>query len=95
MPAYIIAMVNVSDPEKYKKYAAKASIATEKHGGKFLARGGATQVMEGAVPYQRVVVLQFDSMQKAKDYYNSMEYQDAKSERIGAADFNMVIVEGL
>lgn len=95
MPAYIIAMVNVSDPEKYKNYAAKATLATQKHGGQFLARGGATKVMEGAVPYQRVVVLQFDSLQKAQDYYNSMEYQDAKQERLGAADFNMVIVEGL
>jgi uncharacterized protein (DUF1330 family) len=95
MPAYIIAMVNVTNPDAYKQYADLAGPATAKYGGKFLARGGATEVLEGGLNYGRVVINQFDTVEQAKKFYNSPEYQEAKSKRLLAADFNMVVTEGV
>lgn len=95
MPAYVIAMVTVTDPEKYSKYSAKATVASQKYGGQFVVRGGNPEVLEGSVPHQRIVVNQFDTREQAVKFYRSMEYQDAKTERLGASDFNMVVVDGV
>ena len=94
MPAYIIAQVNVTDPAKYQEYAKLAGPATQKYGGRFLVRGGAKTTMEGDIPYSRIVINEFPDVEAAKKFYNSVEYQAAKQKRLGAADFNMVIVEG-
>ena len=94
MSAYVIAMVNVTDNDKYKNYMVKASEACTKYGGKYLVRGGETEIMEGGFPWSRVVVLEFESRDKAREFYNSVEYQAGKKERAGAADFNMMIVDG-
>ena len=94
MPAYIIAQINVTDPQKYQEYAKLAAPASAKYGGKYLVRGGAKTQLEGANPYQRIVVNEFKDVAAAKRFYNSPEYQEARAKRIGAADFNMVIVEG-
>jgi len=94
MAAYVIAMVNVTDNDKYKKYMVKASQACAEYGGKYLVRGGETEIMEGGFPCTRVVVLEFESSQRARDFYNSEQYQAGKKERAGAADFNMMIVDG-
>lgn len=95
MSAYVIAMVNITDPESYSKYSAKASVANQEHGGTFLVRGGEPDVLEGSLPYKRVVVNQFATREQAVKFYNSMSYQDAKKEREGAADFNMMVVDGV
>ena len=95
MAAYVIAMVNITDPEKYAKYSAKATIASDKCGGEFIVRGGNPEPVEGELPYARVIVNRFETREQARAFYNSMEYQDAKQERLGAADFNMVIVDGV
>jgi uncharacterized protein (DUF1330 family) len=90
---YWIAHVDVRDPERYKNYVATAKPAFERHGAKFLARGGKWQAMEGK-GRGRNVVIEFPSMQAALDCYNSAEYQAAKAIRITVADAEMVIVEG-
>jgi len=95
MPAYIIGQINITDPEKYQEYAKLAAPATAKYGGKFLVRGGAKTVMEGKVPYTCIVVSEFPSVEAAKKFYNSVEYQAAREKRLGAADFNMMVVEGI
>jgi uncharacterized protein (DUF1330 family) len=87
-------MINITDPDKYKKYSDLAGVANQIHGGKFLVRGGNPEVLEGKVPFARIVVNQFDTREQAKGFYNSVEYQKARDERIGAADFNMVVVDG-
>jgi uncharacterized protein (DUF1330 family) len=94
MPAYVIALVNVTNPDKYQEYAKRAAAAGAKYGGKFIVRGGAKTPMEGDIPFQRIVVNEFPSVEAAKKFYNSSEYQEARKFRLGAADFNMVIVEG-
>jgi uncharacterized protein (DUF1330 family) len=94
MPAYIIAQVNVTNPEKYQEYAKLAGPANAKYGGRFIVRGGAKTVLEGDIPFQRIVVNEFKDVESAKKFYYSVEYQAARQHRLGAADFNMVIVEG-
>ena len=94
MPAYIIAQVNVKDPQKYQEYAKLAGPANAKYGGRFLVRGGAKHALEGDIPFQRIVVTEFPDVEAARKFYNSIEYQAARKHRLGAADFNMVIVEG-
>ena len=94
MPAYVIAQVNVTDPTKYEEYAKLAGPASAKYGGKFLVRGGAKTVLEGDIPFQRLVVTEFKDVESAKRFYNSPEYQAARKHRLGAADFHMVVVEG-
>lgn len=94
MPAYIIAQINVTDPQKYQEYAKLAGPANAKYGGKYLVRGGAKIELEGKNPYQRIVVNEFPDVEAAKRFYHSPEYQEARSKRIGAAEFNMIIVEG-
>jgi uncharacterized protein (DUF1330 family) len=92
MPAYIICMVNVTDPEQYRKYIEGAGPATAKNGGRFLARGGEQEVLEGNLEFQRVVIAEFDDMDAARRHYHSPEYQAARQNRLGAADFHAVLI---
>lgn len=90
---YLIARVEVTDPEQYAVYARAAGEAIRKHGVKVLARGGRMQVLEGE-GRPRNVILEFESFEKAVAYYNSPDYQAAKAlrEKAGIGDF--VAVEG-
>jgi uncharacterized protein (DUF1330 family) len=90
--AYWIARVDVRDAERYKDYVSTAKPAFERYGAKFLARGGATHVLEGG-NRARNVVIEFPSMQAAKDCYNSPEYQAAAAIRQKVADAEMILVE--
>ncbi len=92
--AYVIARVDVKDPVAYARYAEGASAAIKQHGGRPLARGGRHEALEGAAR-ARNVVLEFDSFEAAKVYYHSAEYQAAKAHREGAADIEIVLVEGV
>ncbi len=95
MPAYLVSMINITNPEKYKDYTRVSGAIVAQYGGKFLARGGERAVMEGGLDYARVVIVEFPSMQAAKTFYNSPEYSGARAKRAGAADFNVVITEGI
>lgn len=90
--AYWIAHVTVNDAERYKDYVSTAKPAFERYGAKFLARGGAWEQFEGQ-GRARNVVIEFPSMQAARDCYNSAEYQAAKAIRQPVADAEMMIVE--
>jgi len=95
MPAYIIAQINVTDPQKYQEYAKLAGPAGDKYGGRYLVRGGKKTTLEGNIPYERLVVTEFKDVESARRFFQSVEYQAAREKRLGAADFNMVIVEGV
>ena len=73
MTAYVIARVNVTDPDKYENYKALAPAAIKKYGGEYLARGGAVELLEGPAEDRRVVVLSFPDMDAARGFYNSPE----------------------
>jgi uncharacterized protein (DUF1330 family) len=91
---YIIARVDITDPEAYARYAAAAGKAIAEHGAKPLARGGRSEALEGKAR-ARNVVLEFDSYDAARRYYHSEQYQGAKAMRAGAAEMEMVLVEGV
>jgi uncharacterized protein (DUF1330 family) len=95
MPAYLIAAVNVTNPDAYAGYAKLAGPAIEQHGGRYLVRGGKLDVLEGGWPHARTVVVEFGSVEQARNCYRSVEYQAARAKRLGAADFNMVVIEGV
>ncbi len=95
MSAYIITNAEVFDHDAYGEYGKLAPDAIRRHGGEFLARGGAAEVLEGSWTAHRVVVVRFDTVEQAKAMYDSPEYQAAKARREGAADFNMMVVEGV
>lgn len=93
--AYIIANVTVTNPEQYAKYRKLSSIAVQVYEAEFCVRGGSVEVLEGDWTPDRVVVLKFPSMEKAKAYYHSVEYTAAIQARQGASVMRMVLVEGV
>ena len=95
MPAYVIARVNVTDPDKYKGYKSLTQAAIVKNGGKFLVRGGPVVTMEGDDESRRIVVVEFDTVEAAKAFYDSPEYREARDARENAADLQMIVVEGV
>jgi len=94
MAGYIIAHVNVTDPDKYKNYTALTPSAVAAYDGEFTVRGADTTTVEGPEETRRVVVIRFPSVDRAKEFWASTEYQTAKIERAGAAEMTAVIVEG-
>ena len=90
---YVIARVTVTNPEAYAEYAKGATEAIRQYGGRPLVRGGAYEALEGEAR-ARNVVIEFDSVEQAKRYYYSPEYQAAKAKRAGAAIGEFVVVEG-
>jgi uncharacterized protein (DUF1330 family) len=95
MPAYLIAEVDVTNTTAYEEYKKLAPAAIAKYGGRYLVRGGASETLEGPAMTRRLVVLQFDSMEQARSFYNSPEYGAARAKRANAATARFVIVEGL
>jgi uncharacterized protein (DUF1330 family) len=90
---YWIARVDVTNPDAYKKYVEGTAAAFAKYGARFLARGGRSAPLEGPMR-ARNVVIEFDSLEQAVTCYNSPEYQAARQHRIGAADAELMVVEG-
>ena len=93
--AYVIAQAAVTNPEQYEGYKALAGAAVAKYGGKYIVRGGATHLLEGDWAPPRLVILEFESVEQAQRFYDSPEYQAARQQRQGAAQMNMLVVEGL
>ncbi len=91
---YCIVRADVHSPEIYAEYAKAASEAIKSHGGRALVRGGSYESVEGKAR-ARNVVLEFDSVDAARKFYFSQEYQDAKKKREYAATVEYVIVEGV
>ena len=94
MSAYIIVQVNVNDAERYEKYKGMVPPSLEPFGGRFIVRGGAVENLEGSWNPSRVVVIEFDSVEKAKAWWSSDEYADAKALRQATADTEMIVVQG-
>ena len=97
MPAaYLIVEMNVSDPEKYKEYMARAPEAVKAAGGEYLVRGGRHEALEGDWQPHRVAMLRFPSYEQAKAFFEGEKYTQARHFRQDATEyFNMVLVEGV
>ena len=95
MSAYVIVEIDIVDPTGYEEYKQLASATVEKYGGKYIVRGGAAETLEGNWKPERIVVLQFDSMQRAKEWLNCEEYREPRKMRHRTAKTKMILVEGV
>ncbi len=95
MAAYLVVDIEVTDPAKFEEYKKLAPAAIAKFGGRYLIRGGAYETVEGDWKPQRVTVVEFESMEKAKAFYDSPQYQLAVKAREGAANMKMLLVQGV
>jgi len=94
MPAYLIADITVNNPELYAEYRRQVPATVEKHGGRFLVRGGATETLEGDWHPSRVIVIEFPDMAAANAWYHSQEYGPLITLRQKAATGPVIMVEG-
>lgn len=94
MSAYVIVHIDVTDMDQYREYTKLTPATIEKFGGKFIVRGGEKVTLEGPEETRRVVVVEFPSLEIAKQWYHSEEYQAAKSVRQNAAEGVFIAVEG-
>ena len=94
-PGVYIAEHEVQDPKVYASYAARAEETVKTFGGRFLVRGGKADSLQGEGPKGRLVVISFDSVEKAQAWYNSPVYQEIKPIRMRAAKSRVLIVEGV
>jgi uncharacterized protein (DUF1330 family) len=95
MPAYLIANVEIEDIKKIQKYFEASPEILKKYSGKFLVRGGDFWIAEGTWNPKRLVIVQFDSMEKAKEFWHSEEYEPIKLLRQAAAKTDMLFVNGI
>jgi uncharacterized protein (DUF1330 family) len=94
MAAYVIVEIEVVDPVGYEEYKKQAVATVHKHVGRYIVRGGKTEVLEGDWDPKRIVILQFDSMDRAKEWLNCEEYREPRKMRHRTAKTNMILVEG-
>ena len=92
---YVIAQIEVTDPETYPSYRAMVEPIVKRFGGEFLVRGGRAESHEGTPPGDRNVIIRFPSYDAARDWYNSADYADAKALRMSASTSVQTIVEGV
>ena len=95
MAAYLVVRVSVTDWDRFKEYLQGTPALIAKFGGRHIARGGETVTLEGPEEKRRVVLIEFPSMEQAKKFYNSPEYQQARKLRQGAAEGEILAVDGL
>jgi uncharacterized protein (DUF1330 family) len=95
MPAYVIVEVEVQEPLQYEEYKKLTPASIAAYDGKFIVRGGETITMEGDWNPQRIVVLEFPSVERAKEWWSSDAYTKAKLIRQRTAKTRMIIVEGV
>lgn len=94
MAAYVIVEINVTDPKIYEDYRRVAPDSIARYGGRYVVRGGQTQVFEGDWQPKRIVVLEFDSLARARQWWDSEEYRGPKALRHRSATTRMIAVEG-
>lgn len=94
MAAYFIVDVNVENPALYAEYRTLVEPTLEIYGGKFLARGGAAETIEGGWQSQRLVILEFEDTEQFRRWYDSPEYSAAKEIRFKASHARAILVQG-
>ncbi len=94
MSAYLIVETHITDPDTYEVYKRMAAAAIDRHGGRYLVRGGALERLEGEWDPPRLVVIEFSSMAAAKAFFECDEYVEARKVRENAASLNILLAEG-
>ena len=95
MPGYVYFQEDIFDPERFEEYKKQSVKSIAQYGGKFIARGGEVQVLEGDFNFSRVVIIEFPSVQAAREWHESPEYAAAKALRREISKGEAVLVEGV
>jgi uncharacterized protein (DUF1330 family) len=95
MAAYLVAQMRIHDQATYQRYREAVPPLVDRFGGRFRARGGELEVLEGEWRFPRLVIIEFPSRDAARRFYDSPEYQKILPLRQGASEGNVVIVEGV
>jgi uncharacterized protein (DUF1330 family) len=95
MSAYVVVEIAITDPQTYERYKQLAPPTIAAYGGRYLARGGATEALEGTWSPPRFVILEFPSAERARAWWSSPEYAPAKAMRQASTETRMLLVEGL
>jgi uncharacterized protein (DUF1330 family) len=95
MSAYVIVEIEITDPVGYEEYKNLAGATVKKYGGRYIVRGGAAEVLEGDWTPKRIVILEFESMQRAKEWLHCEEYSEPRKMRHRTAKTNMILVDGV
>ena len=93
MPAYLIADIDVTDADAYAEYRRTVGDSIATFGGRFLARGGKTETLEGSWKPKRVVIVEFASMERLRAWYDSPEYAPALRQRASVS--SLVMTDGV
>lgn len=95
MAAYIVVNVEVHDSVRYEDYRKSVLPTLAAYGGRFLVRGGKVEVLEGSWTPKRFVIVEFPSVEKAREWWNSAEYAPPKALRQATSRTDMILVEGI
>ncbi len=95
MLAYVIVDIEVTDPLGYEEYKRLAAPTVAHFGGRYLARGGPNETLEGDWQARRLVILEFETVEQARNWLHSPEYAPARALRHKYANTNMVVVQGV
>jgi len=95
MAAYVIANVTVKDPVRYEDYRRLVTPTVAKYGGRFIVRGGNVEVLEGEWQPNRLVLLEFPSMDQARAWWSSPEYSEARLIRQATSKGTLLLLEGV
>jgi uncharacterized protein (DUF1330 family) len=95
MKAYVLADIDIKDPVAYRDYVAAVPATIAAYGGKFIVRGGQTESLEGDWSPRRFVIIEFESLEQAKAWWDSMEYAGPKQMRRAASEGKLLLVQGI
>ena len=95
MTAYVLAEIDVTDPQGFEDYRRQVPATLVRYGGRFVVRGGHTETLEGTWTPKRVVVLEFPDRAAAKAWWSSEEYAKAKAQRQKSALTQLIVVDGV
>ena len=95
MPAYLVAEIEIINAEGYAEYSKVVPATIEKYGGRFLVRGGKAHPLEGDIPERRRVIVEFPSIERAKEWWNSVDYAKPMEMRRAASKGRLMFIEGV
>ncbi len=95
MPAYVVTEIEVHDPVRYEDYKKMSLASIQALGGRFIVRGGKTETLEGTWSPKRFVIVEFPTVERAKEWWSSQEYAPARKLRQDTATTQMIVVEGV
>ena len=95
MPAYVLAEITITNPDGYKAYTADVPATIARYGGRFLVRGGKAHVLEGEWPEKRRVLIEFPTVEAARKWWDSPEYEKPKALRKANSEGRLLLLEGV